>query len=421
MSTARNPPVDRPTSALPAKLLIATLATLLATGCASPGPPRPPPLNPPRPNTDLTAQRIGDKVILQWTTPTKTTDNLPIKGNITARLCRTSLATGASANSTLPAEPKPPTKKSSAGRKSAPAKTTPPPAACTPILNLPAQPGPSTATDTLPAPLTADPTILLDYRVEIDNTAGHSAGSSNPAYAAAGATPAPIQSLRATAIPTGIMLEWTATNSTPATTVELDRLDTTLAATKSSPPKPNTTNLQLASKETPEVHLRTPTNAQQPTTGNQPAGLLDQTAHFGDTYRYTAQRVRTLQFNGHTVQIRSEASKPTTLTLRDTFPPATPTGLVAIPNQQSATNNQQPASIDLSWEPNTEPDLAGYYVYRRTSGPPARVTPTLLPGPAYRDTTATPGQRYIYTITAVDTSGNESPPTPDLEQTLPQP
>ena len=426
MSSARKSPRNRLASALPAAL-IATLAAL-TSGCASPGPPRPPTLNLPRPITDLTAERIGDKITLQWTTPTKTTDGLPIKGSITARLCRTTIATDTTATTaSIPQPtPKPSTKKPATGKKST-AKSTPPTpitAACTPVLTLPAHPGPTTATETLPESLTADPATLLDYRVEIDNASTHSAGSSNPAYAAAGAAPTPVEALRATAIPTGIMLEWSPTPANPATTVELDRTDTTLATAKPQQPKPNSPQpLQLASKETPEVHLNAnPTNNQQPTTNNQPAGTLDQTAHFGDTYTYTAQRVRTLQLNGHTLQIRSTTSTPTTLTLRDTFPPATPTGLVAIPNQQPATNNQQPPSIDLSWEPNTEPDLAGYYVYRRTaSTPAARLTPTPLPGPAYRDLTATPGQLYIYTITAIDTSGNESPPTPQLEQTLPQP
>jgi fibronectin type 3 domain-containing protein len=424
MSSARNSPRHRLAYALPAAL-IATLA-VLTTGCASPGPPRPPTLNLPRPITDLTAERIGDKVTLQWTTPTKTTDSLPIKGSITAHLCRTSIAADTTAAPTpaLQPTPKTPAKKSSSGKKSASPKPTPTPATCTPVLTIPIHPGPSTVTDTLPESLTADPATLLDYRVEIDNASGHSAGSSNPAYAASGAAPIPIQSLRATAIPTGIMLEWTPAPSTPATTVELDRIDSTLATAKPAQAKPNSpAPLQLAGKETPEVQLSAnPSNSQQPTTNNQPAGTIDQTAHFGDTYSYTAQRVRTLQLNGQTLQIRSTTSAPITLTLRDTFPPAIPTGLVAIPNQQPTASNQQPPSIDLSWEPNTETDLAGYYVYRKaSSGPATRLNPAPLPGPAYRDITAVPGQHYTYTVTAIDTSGNESPPTPELEQTLPQP
>ena len=357
MSSARKSRLNGLPYVLPAAL-IATLI-VLTSGCASPGPPRPPTLNLPRPITDLTAERIGDKVILQWTTPTKTTDNLPIKGSITAHLCRTSIATDTTAalTPTLQPTPKTPAKKPSSGKKSAPPKPTPTPGACTPVLTLPVQPGPSTTTETLPESLTADPATLLDYRVEIDNASGRSAGSSNPAYAAAGAAPALIQSLRATAIPTGIMLEWTPAPSAAATTVELDRIDTTLATAKPAQPKPNSpAALQLAGKEIPEVHLNgTPTNSQQPTTGNQPGGTLDQTAHFGDTYRYTAQRVRTLHLNGHTLQIRSTTSAPITLTLRDTFPPATPTGLVAIPNEQPAASSQQPLPSTYPGNPTPNP------------------------------------------------------------------
>src|SRR5580698_7421935 len=114
MSNARNSPPNRPASAHPALLLIATLA-ILTTGCASPGPPRPPSLNLPRPITDLTAERIGDKVTLQWTTPTKTTDGLLIKGSITAHLCRTNIAADTTAAPTPTPTPKTPAKKSSSG------------------------------------------------------------------------------------------------------------------------------------------------------------------------------------------------------------------------------------------------------------------------------------------------------------------
>ena len=38
----------------------------------------------------------------------------------------------------------------------------------------------------------------------------------------------------------------------------------------------------------------------------------------------------------------------------------------------------------------------------------ALLTPELLPSPAYRDNSVQSGQRYWYTVTAVDRSGNES-------------
>ena len=446
-----------------AAILPATLLALLAVGCASPGPPRPPSLKLPQPVTDLSAQRIGGQVILHWTTPAKTTDNLTIKDTLTARICRT-----AAAPSSTPIP--------------APATNTPPLVTnnsqlslpCAAVLTLHVHPGPATATDTLPEPLAADPISVLDYRVQIENASGHAAGLSNPAYAAAGAAPLPVAALRATPTETGVMLEWTPTASiAPRTSVELDRVDMTLSATRQLQTETTTnpsTRFQIAGKESPEVHLRatyqpSTTNQQptssQPSTTNQPepSGTIDQTARFGDIYRYTAQRVRSIELAGHSLELRSPISASVTIALHDIFPPATPTGLDAVPGQTASTNqpptpnNQQPApnslSIDLSWQPNTEPDLAGYIVYRRqlpTANTPnqqpainnqpansqqaptnnqqtaaTRLTPTPILGPAFRDLTALPGQTYGYSITAIDTSSNESLPTPEVQQTLPQP
>src|ERR1035441_4608651 len=59
---------------------IAAAAVLLLAGCASPGPPLPPSLKLPEVVTDLTARRVGDQVMLHWTTPTRTTDKLLIRG-----------------------------------------------------------------------------------------------------------------------------------------------------------------------------------------------------------------------------------------------------------------------------------------------------------------------------------------------------
>jgi hypothetical protein len=404
-----NSPRSRP--ALPSSigLLIpaATLLALLATGCASPGPPRPPSLNLPQPVTDLAAERVGDQVLLHWTTPARTTDGLPLKGNFTARICRNPVP-AASSRLAAPASP------------------------CTPVLRLAVHTGPSTAADALTSPLTADPVTLLDYRVEIENAAGHTAGPSNPAFAAAGAAPPPVESLRATAVPTGAMLEWKSSPASGApTSIELDRINSTLADARQkaakAPSKSPAAPVQLAGQEPTQIHLRAspnpnPASSQQPAT--EPRGTIDQTARFGETYRYTAQRVRLLQLNGHALEVRSAISDFITLTLRDTFPPATPTGLAAIPNP--ALQPAQPASIDLSWDPNSEPDLAGYLVYRRAisgaaDGTATRLSPIPIAGPAFRDLTATPGRRYAYTVTAIDTSNNESKPSREVQQTLPPP
>jgi fibronectin type 3 domain-containing protein len=70
-------------------------------------------------------------------------------------------------------------------------------------------------------------------------------------------------------------------------------------------------------------------------------------------------------------------------------------------------------AVELSWSINVEPDLAGYRVYRseQEGARGALLTPELLPSPAYRDNSVQSGQRYWYTVTAVDRSGNESAPS----------
>jgi hypothetical protein len=65
--------------------------------------------------------------------------------------------------------------------------------------------------------------------------------------------------------------------------------------------------------------------------------------------------------------------------------------------------------VHLHWDPNAEPDLAGYRLYRGTSasfvpGPASLVA--ALPDTGYG---GAPGQPYYYKLSAVDSHGNESP------------
>ncbi len=85
----------------------------------------------------------------------------------------------------------------------------------------------------------------------------------------------------------------------------------------------------------------------------------------------------------------------------DTTPPAAPTNLMASP---------QPGAVQLEWTANTEMDLAGYRIYRSTSSPVTKGTPIngTLTTPSYVDGAVTAGTTYYYAVAAVDTSGNES-------------
>ena len=170
-----------------------------------------------------------------------------------------------------------------------------------------------------------------------------------------------------------------------------------------------------SSKAPDEVKLETPKEVVDA------GGTVDRTAQKGESYRYTARRLREISLQGHKLELRSDLSTPVTVTMLDTFPPGVPTGLEAVPGGATPSDR----SIDLSWTPDIDPDLAGYSVYRQevtsagqVAGTATRLNTTPIVGPAYRDQTAVPGHRYAYRVTAVDASGNESAPSADVQETL---
>ena len=85
-------------------------------------------------------------------------------------------------------------------------------------------------------------------------------------------------------------------------------------------------------------------------------------------------------------------------------PPGAPVGFVAIPLKQG---------IELSWRRNPEPDLLGYYIYRRKSGEEEfkRLNESPTPKETYLDTDVVLEEEYDYAVTAVDNTPrrNESP------------
>jgi fibronectin type 3 domain-containing protein len=107
--------------------------------------------------------------------------------------------------------------------------------------------------------------------------------------------------------------------------------------------------------------------------------------------------------------IESDASAPVCITPKDTFPPAAPKGLAAVGSA---------GVINLIWDANTEPDLAGYVVLR-AEAPGATLQPLVrdpIRETRYADRTAQANVRYTYAIVAVDKTGNRSAPSNKVEE-----
>jgi predicted small lipoprotein YifL len=107
------------------------------------------------------------------------------------------------------------------------------------------------------------------------------------------------------------------------------------------------------------------------------------------------------------IDLESDLSPPSCVTPKDTFAPAVPKGLTAVAGT---------GTMNLSWDANTEADLAGYLVLRAEAPGDTLQPLTAAPitGTSYEDKTVTPGVRYVYAIVAVDKA---SPPNRSAEST----
>jgi fibronectin type 3 domain-containing protein len=77
--------------------------------------------------------------------------------------------------------------------------------------------------------------------------------------------------------------------------------------------------------------------------------------------------------------------------------------------------------VELRWEESPAPDVAGYRVYRRTTGEEkyTRLTQELAKKPYFVDAQVVRGRTYHYYVTAVDDSprANESLPSETMPVT----
>ena len=95
---------------------------------------------------------------------------------------------------------------------------------------------------------------------------------------------------------------------------------------------------------------------------------------------------------------------------------------VIVPISLTITAAPQPTtgSVTLSWNTNTEPDLAGYKIYRATSsgGYGAPVATLTVGTTQYISSGLAKGFTYFFVITAYDQAGNESPYSIETSKSL---
>jgi hypothetical protein len=351
--------------------LIATfLLVIVWTACGTPGAPMPPSLQLPRPVEDLTAARKGPKVYLTWASPHQTTDGANLRRSGPTRVCR-SLIFPMGACSEVLAE-------------------LPPHAAVPAGTSAPRR----EFTDTLPAQLQQEhPTGFATYAVEAMNTRDRTAGLSNQVRVPLVPTLRPPAVVHAEVTQDGVVLTWSAV----------------------PPPQPTPAGLKFSYR----VYRRVEGSTVDVIAGQTPLDsptLTDHSFEWEKKYLYRATVVSTVTPAGKpSEEVEGDDSASVQVFVHDIFPPAVPVGLQAV-----ASGVGQKPFVDLTWAPDTDPDLAGYNVYRKNGqGEWTKLNTEMVKTPSYRDTDVVPGHRYTYSVTAVDVRGNESHRSEAASETVP--
>jgi hypothetical protein len=346
------------------------------SGCGTPGAPQLPSLNLARPVEDLTATRVGNRVELDWTLARKNTDRTLVKHIPETRICRqASIALMGSC--VIVAEV--PTTKSQPQPKQK-GQQQPDSVRMQYVDNLPRQLG------------LDNPTGFVTYAVEEMNSKGRSAGLSNQvAVPVAPTLPAPDE-LSAEVSGEGVTISW-------------------MGPAPVALPPGLTYRYQIERRPVGGAAYIIVGDVEPSARGS----YLDKTFEWEKKYEFRITTLTQVQSRGMSASVQGESSKPVEVFTRDIYPPAQPVGLQAV----FSSVGQEPF-IDLTWAPNLENDLAGYNVFRRLgSGAWEKLSRQLVQVPSFRDENVKPGQKCIYSVSAVDLRGNESSRSTEASETVP--
>jgi len=354
--------------------------TVAIVGCGVPGVPKAPSLELPEPVTDLRAVRKGERVYLNWTVPTETTDRLAVRRLGRTRICRSLDAAMSECANPVGEVPAPHLLRISP-QKTKSAKT--------------AAKIQASYADELPrALLSENPCAQVYYAISVLNEKGRNAGISNIVHVPAAAALPPPSGFRVQVTAEGVVLSWTAIPHGPE-----------------APESRHAYRVyrRLEGAETDAVVGDAPLDA--PATQ-----LVDHSFEWEKTYLYRATTVTRIHEEGKPeAQFEGDDTPAVKVFAHDVFPPAVPSGLQAV----FSGVGQQPF-IDLIWAPDTDADLAGYNVFRREAdGEPAKINSELVKAPAFRDMNVVSGKTYVYSVSAVDVRGNESARSQEASEAVP--
>lgn len=358
---------------------IALAALLCLAACGTPGAPRPPSLELPRPIKDLSATRQGDKVTLTWTAPRETTDNQTIRHPGPVRICR---ATNTSAIVECPQVAELPPTTAPASRKEKPEQRS--------------------YADTLPMQLQQqNPAGFATYAVESLNARGRSAGLSNQVQVPLAPTLEPLGNIEAVVTSDAVVLRWTGSGDAARRGANLRFAYHVFRRAEAG----GDVDLGPAMAEAPEIIM-----------ARKQFAFSDTNFEWEKTYFYRVVAITTVtRLGGTPVEVPGDPTPEAKVVTHDIFPPSAPTGVQAV-----ASGVGQPPFVDLTWAPNTEPDLAGYNVYRHEAGQPSvKINTELVKTPSFRDRSVAAGHKYFYSVTAVDLRGNESPHSAETSESVP--
>jgi hypothetical protein len=368
------------------KRVAAPLFLAAALGCGKRGDPLPPLARTPQPVKDLAVAQRGPELEIRYTAPRTTTGGIRLDVHeveiLTARaegdFAKTALvearkaAPGEMVSVTQPLPP-PGTRLRVAARALSRGDRS----ALSPVVTLLVQAPPAPPAD-LKARLTPE-AVVLTWTGEVPSPPPAPSPAASPA--ASPATPA----------------KPPAPAALPARPV--------VAAAASMPaaaaPKPPTPGFRIFRRD-PVAAYDAPMNPVPVTTH----AFEDRTAGAGQRWCYSVRAAASVD-----PVVESMPSNEVCVDVKDVAPPAAPAGVATLAGADS---------VEVSWSPSAEPDLAGYRVYRAPAGgAPARLAEVPPGQTTWRDPNPGRGGLHLYAVTAFDQSGNESAPSKPAEGHLP--